>query len=367
MLSPQRRAVAGARDVADRAVAVEQRLLADEHDRGVVGDQAAQLPRDAALLDRGRGLAADEVRVLAQAHGPARGRPRRGRAPRRCPGPRAGSPSPGAASRRRRRRTATAPSGAPASPQRVPQPAPELGRRVDLPAQLADVGHAQRAARHVADVQRPARACRAAPRWRGRRRCSDADEVARQRAPHAQAAQRRGEVGEDDRAVVGQVAAHPGDVVAPDRAAGDDPEAVLAQARDRQVAHDPAARREHRRVDDRRRPACRRRWPPGAAGRPARPGPLTSTLVNGVRSKMPDALAAGAVLGLHDRRPEARRPLVVRAGPRRRSAARALASYHCGRSQPALSKNSAPSALPRARRTASCAARAPARSAGAGG
>ena len=137
-----------------------------------------------------------------------------------------------------------------------------------------------------------------------------ADEVARQRAPDAQAAQRRRQVGEDDRAVVGQVAAHPRDVVAPDGAAGDDPEAVLAEARDRQVAHDPAARREHRRVDDDARRLV------DVVGRQAlqegqRPGSLDLDL--GERREVEDArpLAAGAVLGLHDRRPEARRPLVV--------------------------------------------------------
>src|SRR4051794_13469118 len=68
---PPRRAVARARHIAERAVAVEERLLADEQPRRVVGDHAAQLALDAPLLDRGRRLAPDEVRVLAEADRPA--------------------------------------------------------------------------------------------------------------------------------------------------------------------------------------------------------------------------------------------------------------------------------------------------------
>jgi hypothetical protein len=59
-----RRAVAGARDVAERPVAVEQRLLADEQAGRVVGEHAAQPALHAARLDRGRRLAPDEVGVL---------------------------------------------------------------------------------------------------------------------------------------------------------------------------------------------------------------------------------------------------------------------------------------------------------------
>ena len=45
--------------------------------------------------------------------------------------------------------------------------------------------------------------------------------------------------------------ADPGEVVLAERGAGDDPEAVLGQAGDREVALDPAAAVQHRRVGDR--------------------------------------------------------------------------------------------------------------------
>jgi hypothetical protein len=138
-----------------------------------------------------------------------------------------------------------------------------------------------------------------------------ADEVARERAPDAEAAQRRAEVGERDRSVLGQVRAHPRDVVAADRAAGDDPEAIVGQARDRQVAHDPGARREHRRVDD-----DPDRLIDVVGGEVLQEAQCAGAadLDLGERGEVEDAraLAAGAVLGLHDRRPEARGPRVVR-------------------------------------------------------
>ena len=109
-----------------------------------------------------------------------------------------------------------------------------------------------------------------------------------------------------------QVAAHPRDVVAADRAAGDDPEAVLAQARDRQVAHDPAARREHRGVDDRRPTGRSTSLAARRCRKASAPGPADLDLGERREVEEPDPLAAGAVLGL-------RRSATSRAPPTRRA------------------------------------------------
>ena len=133
----------------------------------------------------------------------------------------------------------------------------------------------------------------------------------RARGPQsADAAQPRRLVLEHRRAVPGQVAGHPRDVVAADRAARDDEEVVLGQARDREVAHDPAARRAHRGVDDR---ADRAVHVVGGELLQERERARPVHLHLGERREVehPHAPAARAVLGRHDRRPLRRGPGVA--------------------------------------------------------
>src|SRR5206468_11303872 len=81
----------------------------------------------------------------------------------------------------------------------------------------------------------------------GRGRLAD---VAGARAPEPEAGKARRHVLDPDRAVVRRVTVDPGEVVRPEGGARDDAEAVFAEARDREVALDPAALVEHRRVRD---------------------------------------------------------------------------------------------------------------------
>ena len=71
------------------------------------------------------------------------------------------------------------------------------------------------------------------------------------------------------------------------------------------------------------------------------PGPDTSIFANGVMSKMATrslaARCSAAMIGDHSRASHPER------GGKSGMGSSALASYHCGRSQPAFSKNSPPS------------------------
>src|SRR5262245_18523192 len=135
---------------------------------------------------------------------------------------------------------------APGFPKDVPQRETELARAVQLPAELAHVRHAEREAGDGADCELsgahvPKREAV------GRHRLQDR---AGRRAPDPEAGQLRRDVFDDHRAVLWRVLADPGEVVAAERGARDDAEAVLGEARDGEVALDPAARVEHRRVCD---------------------------------------------------------------------------------------------------------------------
>ena len=114
-------------------------------------------------------------------------------------------------------------------------------RAVELPPELAD-GDAHRVARDVADGGR-ARACREV--GRGVNGCR----LARLRPPETEERVRRGDV--LDRDTVGRVVADPREVVLAEGGARDDPKALVAEPRDREVALDSAARVQHRGVRDR--------------------------------------------------------------------------------------------------------------------
>ena len=144
----------------------------------------------------------------------------------------------------------------------------------------------------------------------------------------------------------------------PNAVPGDDPEAVLGEPRDREVALDPAALVQHLRVGDRADVAARRGCRTGARGSRRAPGPTTSILANDVSSKSAARLAAGAVLGADRGRPELARPSRAGAATRRRAAA--FGSNQFARSQPDFSPNDGAELLRAARRSARAGAAGPA-------
>src|SRR5206468_6407276 len=93
-------------------------------------------------------------------------------------------------------------------PDRVPEPQAELGRAVELPAELADVGDPEREARHRADCE----LARAHVREIERRRRQRLEDVAGPQAPEAEAGEAGGDVLDPDGAVLRRVAADPGEV-----------------------------------------------------------------------------------------------------------------------------------------------------------
>ena len=197
-------------------------------------------------------------------------------------------------------------------PQRAPQPRAELGRAVELPAQLAGEGHAQRAHRHVADREVAHRHVAEVERVGRQRR----EHVAGARAPEPEARPARGHVAHAHRAVGRRVAADPREVVVAEGGAGHDREQLLLHARDGEVALDAAAGVEHLRVGDL----------PDAARDAVVAQPLQ--VVGGARAGDLDlgegglveergALAAGDVLGADGRRPQPARPTRAGAAPRR--------------------------------------------------
>ena len=120
-------------------------------------------------------------------------------------------------------------------PDRVPEREAELGRTVELPTELADVGDAER---QTGDVphRELARAQVAEVERRRRQRLQD---LPRLRPPEAEAGVARGDVldGDARRGVL----ADPREVVPAEGRAGDDPEPLLRQPRDGEVALDAAA------------------------------------------------------------------------------------------------------------------------------
>src|SRR2546430_16887379 len=116
-------------------------------------------------------------------------------------------------------------------PKRVPQPEPELGRAVQLPAQLTDVGHAQGKAWHGPDGQ-------LLGRHEGKPRVGYVsprellENRARIRSPKADAGIGRRDVLDVDRAVIRPVVANPRQIVHAERRASDNAEPMLAEPGD---------------------------------------------------------------------------------------------------------------------------------------
>ena len=193
--------------------------------------------------------------------------------------------------------------------QRLPQ-AGGLGHRdVELPAELADVGDArgedggardldlatgEEAEAGVADVVGGERG----------------DDVAGAGAPDADGGDVVGEVGEGRRARLRQVAGEPGAVGHAVRAAGDDPEVVLAQAHHGEVGAEAALGVEDRGVDD----LADGDVALGHAGGLHDLERLGALDVEEAERRQVDdrgRLAHAQVLGVDDRAPPARVPLVL--------------------------------------------------------
>ena len=128
----------------------------------------------------------------------------------------------------------------------IPEIAPVLGRRVELPAQLACVGDAQRQGGHRADPD----LARAQVREREVVRAQPRQHLVRARAPEPQHAERRGDVAQAHGVALGQLAAQPGDVARARAAARDEQVALVGQSRDGEVADAATVVVEHRRVED---------------------------------------------------------------------------------------------------------------------
>ena len=77
------------------------------------------------------------------------------------------------------------------------------------------------------------------------------EQLAGRRAPDPEAGVLTGDVGDADRAVTRRVLDDPGEIVASERGARHDPEPLVTEARDGEVALDPAPDIQHGRVDDR--------------------------------------------------------------------------------------------------------------------
>src|SRR5215213_6749845 len=119
----------------------------------------------------------------------------------------------------------------PRLPDAPPQSQAVLGRAVDLPAELADVGHPQHPHRHVAKRRLPKGHVREgliAEVLRGQR----LQHLARPRPPDTEAGPLRGDVVDLHLVAVGEVAAHPLAVVVAEGGPGDDREALLVEAGD---------------------------------------------------------------------------------------------------------------------------------------
>ena len=193
-------------------------------------------------------------------------------------------------------------------PEGVPEARALLDRHVQLPAEVADVRDPRRQGELRADLERAAGAeleglvGDVVARHRGQ-------DVARPRAPQPDRRPRRGDVDQRGRSVLRQVVAEPLLVSHPVRAAGHDPEQVVAEPHDREVGLEAAARRQQWGVDD-----ASDRHVHLTGGDPLQPvqGAGTGDVEDRERRQVEDAgvLAHREVLGIDDRRPPARVPLV---------------------------------------------------------
>ena len=191
-------------------------------------------------------------------------------------------------------------------PERVPEGETELDRAVQLPAELAHVGDAQREAGHAPDRE----LLRGHVRERVVRKVGRGErlqDLASAGPPEAEAGERGGDVRDVDGAVIRHVLSEPREVVLAERGPGDDPEPILLESRDGEVALDSSARVEHLGVGD----------PPHSAGDAVRGqsleelgGSLTAHLELRERGLVEERcrLATGDMLGADRGRPVLPRP-----------------------------------------------------------
>ena len=134
-------------------------------------------------------------------------------------------------------------------PQQVPDAGAHLERPVQLPAELADVADPLCEHRHLADLDLAARHVgdRVVRDVVGGRGAEHVTRLGPEQPQHERAARA---VEDPHPFAVAHLRAEPREVVHARPAAGNDHEDVLVVAGHREVAADPAAGREHRRVDD---------------------------------------------------------------------------------------------------------------------
>ena len=191
-------------------------------------------------------------------------------------------------------------------PELGPEPLALLHRDVDLPAKVTDVADARRQRHLRADLDGPAGA--ELEGLGGHVLAGDRlDDPAGVGAPEADRRVGGGEV--DERGVVLEVVPEPLEVGHAVGAAGDDPEDVLLEAHDREVGLEAARLGQDGRVDhaaDRDVHLAHRDLLDG------RQGARADDVEDGERGEVEDAggLAHGEVLGVDDRAPPARVPLV---------------------------------------------------------
>ena len=123
-----------------------------------------------------------------------------------------------------------------------------VGGRVDLPAQLADIGHPVRAPKAHADLDL-LRGAEGEGRVGEIRRADAGHQIARLRPHDAQDGLRRRHIG-DDREGIPQMPSQPGQIALQRRPRHDQKEGRLRQPRHGQVTLDPAPRVQHLRIDD---------------------------------------------------------------------------------------------------------------------
>src|SRR5262245_30802934 len=231
-------AVAAARHPADRTPIVQDRLAAEGNHRRVGQGEAGELARQPFGFLPDECLAADEITLVEPDAEAQPGLERRvlGRdlgapvavallEPERIDCPVAAGAQAGRGAR---------------SPERVPERQTGRRLRVELPAQLADVGHSQGEDAGVAHRD-------AARAHVGKRHVRDVvsrrpgENLARSRPEETETGIAIRDVLDRDRARVGRVRTDPREIVQAERAAGDEHVAIRGQARDGQVALDPAA------------------------------------------------------------------------------------------------------------------------------
>ncbi len=296
-------AIVGAGDIAHDPAIDQQRLLAQGHCAWLVQRQATELARDV-LLGLDQRLTAQEV-PLVQAHGPSQPRlvgvilavdvtapqPVALLQPQRVEGPCPAGHQP--------MRPACL-------PQQIPKAQPVFDGRVNLPAQFAGIGDAQRQRRHTLDVQRT-HAVEGEGGVRYVLLAQLLQDIACPRPPEAERRVLAAHVANVHGAAGGRMLANPGQVVRPHAAAGQNPEAVVLQAADGQVGHDAAAAVAERGVDHRTDRAV------DAVGgdrlqEAQRPWPADLDLGKGAQVEQPAAGARRQMFGALDARPVTGRP-----------------------------------------------------------